>query len=142
MGNQLKKRLQRKVKAEQEEIETQVKVGVVTKAPKIGRWKYKQRKDDFQLEEDLAGNLRQIKPVGNDTLLQERFDGIFRRNMVELDAPTMQEKKRQRKVQYKMYQKVGTKARELHEANQELKRQNDMKEKSFKKQKNDDMIMI
>lgn len=62
--------------------------------------------------------------------------------MVELDAPTLQEKKRQRKVQYKMYQKVGTKARELHEANQELKRQNDIKEKSFKKQKNDDMIMI
>lgn len=61
---------------------------------------------------------------------------------MELDAPTLQEKKRQRKVQYKMYQKVGTKARELHESNQELKRQNDMKEKSFKKQKNDDMIMI
>jgi|TARA_B110000285_G_C15017507_1_gene559800 hypothetical protein len=78
-------------------------VGVVKTAPKIGRWKYKQRKDDFQLEEDLSGNLRQIKPIGNDMLLQERFDGIFRRNMVELDAPTLQEKKRQRKVTYKMY---------------------------------------
>ena len=62
--------------------------------------------------------------------------------MVELDAPTLQEKKRQRKVTYKMYQPVGTKARELHNQNQELKKLNDMKEKSFKKQKNDDMIMI
>lgn len=41
-----------------------------------------------------------------------------------------------------MYQTAGTKAMELQKQTMELKKQNDMKAKSFKKQKNDDMIMI
>ncbi len=46
-GNKLKKRLQKRTKLEQQEIESQIKTGVVNKPAKIGRWKYKQRKDDF-----------------------------------------------------------------------------------------------
>jgi hypothetical protein len=43
--------------------------------------------------------------------------------MVELDAPTMNEKnRRQRKVEYKMYQAAGTKAKEMHKHTQELKK--------------------
>jgi hypothetical protein len=109
------KRFVKKVNDDREEIFNQEKKGVVTKPKKIGRWKYKQRKLDYQLEDDLAGNLRQMRPLGNDMLLQDRFDSVFRRNLVELDAPTQGEKnKRQRKVEYKMFQAAGTKAKEMH----------------------------
>jgi hypothetical protein len=35
-----------------------------------------------------------MKPMGNDSLLGDRFDSIFRRNLVEPDAPAQNEKKR------------------------------------------------
>ena len=55
---------------------------------KLGRFKYHGRKQDYQLEDDLAGNLRKLKPLGSDQLLQDRYDSIFRRNLIECDAPT------------------------------------------------------
>ena len=94
------------------------------------------------MEEDLSGNLRQLRPLGGDDLLHDRFDSVFRRNLVEPDAPTNQEKRRQRKQKYKMYNKLGTKAEELHEQTQNLKRRNDEKEKGLKNLVNSDIIMI
>ena len=87
--------------AEQKEKELQAQVGIVTKPAVVGRFKYKMRKTDFQMEEELAPSLRQLKAQGTDDLLRDRFDSVFRRNLVELDAPTVAEKKRQLKRSYK-----------------------------------------
>lgn len=90
----LNKQLKKRKREEADELKKQVTTGVVSKAKNVGRFKYKQRKEDFQLEEDLSGNLRQLKPIGNASLLGDRFDSIFRRNLVEPDAPTQNEKRR------------------------------------------------
>ena len=73
----------------QAEKEKQEKVGIVGKPSVIGRFKYKMKKTDFQLEEELAPTLRQLKPQGTDDLLRDRYDSVFRRNFIELDAPTV-----------------------------------------------------
>uniref|UniRef100_A0A7S3FY67 Ribosome biogenesis protein NOP53 n=1 Tax=Strombidium rassoulzadegani TaxID=1082188 RepID=A0A7S3FY67_9SPIT len=124
------KRLEKERKLE-ETIQEQV--GIINKPKKIGRFKYKMRKEDFQMDEDLAENLRKIKPLGNDRLLQDRFDSIFRRNLIEPDAPTQNEKKRVRKLQFKMVNKLGSKEEELYEKNLALKKKNDEKERMMKK---------
>lgn len=54
----LAKRLKKKKREEAEEIRKQKETGIVGKAKVIGRFKYSQRKQDFQLEEDLSANLR------------------------------------------------------------------------------------
>lgn len=74
---------------------------MITKAAVVGRFKYKMRKTDFQLDSELAASFRQVKHQGSDDLLREQFDGVFRRNLVELDAPTKDEKKRYIKRAYK-----------------------------------------
>ena len=94
------------------------------------------------MQEELAGNLRQLKPLGSGLLLQDRFDSVFRRNLVEPDAPTQNEKRRQRKQRYKTTQQVGSVTRELHNETQELKKRNDQREKGKKDFVNDDVIMI
>jgi len=48
-----------------------------------------------------------LKAQGTDDLLHDRFDSIFRRNMVELDAPTNADKKRYRKTAYKFKNRRG-----------------------------------
>jgi hypothetical protein len=83
-----------------------------------------------------------MKPIGNDLLLQDRFDSIFRRGVIEPDAPTNAEKKRQRKAKYKMVSRITNKAAELKQQNDELKRKNDLREKGIKHQVKDDVIMI
>lgn len=138
----LRRVVDKRHKAVKDERDTQEKVGTVTKSKTIGRFRYKQRKLDYQLEDELSGNLRQMKPMGNDVLLQDRFDSIFRRNLVEPDAPTMAEKKRQRKVSYKMFDRIGNKAMEIRDETALLKKRNDVKEKGFKHQIKDDVIMI
>ena len=91
----------------QEERDKQEKEGIVTKPANTGRFKYKMRKTDFQLEDELAGSLRQLRGEGQADLLRDRFDSVFRRNMVEMDAPTVAEKKRQRKMRYKFKDRHG-----------------------------------
>lgn len=54
----IRRQIEKRKKEYQEEIERQEKIGIVTKPKKLGRFKYKQRKLDYQLEEDLSGNLR------------------------------------------------------------------------------------
>ena len=142
VSKKYKNKLDKKYKATAAELKKQAEVGIVTKPKNIGRFKYNQRKADFQLEEDLAGNLRQLRPLGGDQLLLDRFDSVFRRNLVEPDAPTQQDKKRQRKQKYKMHNKLGTKSQEIFEATQSLKKKNDEKEKGLKNLVNSDVIMI
>lgn len=59
------------------------------------------------MEDELAGSIREIKPVGQADLLRERFDSVFRRNMVEPDAPWEFDKKRQKKQKYKFKARQG-----------------------------------
>ena len=110
----------------------------------MGRFKYKMRKTDFQLEDELAPSLRQLKVQGQDDVIRERYDSVFRRNMVELDAPTKAEKRREQKVIYKFKERqgagFGTVAQKLAKQNDKLKRQND--DKSSKAFLKSDMIMI
>ncbi len=50
-----------RIKQLKEEKDRQEKLGEVTKPAVVGRFKYKMRKTDFQLEEELAPSLRQLK---------------------------------------------------------------------------------
>jgi hypothetical protein len=119
----------REKKAQEAERRLQEEVGIVNKPKVLGRFKYSQKKPDFQLEEDLAENLRKMKPLGNDMLLLDRFDSVFRRNLIEPDAPTMGEKKRMRKQKYKFVNKIGSTEQELKRAVDELKEKNDLTSK-------------
>ena len=91
----------------QAERERQEKVGEVSKPSNVGRFKYTMRKTDFQLEEELAPSLRQLKIQGADDVLRERYDSVFRRNLVELDAPTKADKKRVKKHWFKFKERQG-----------------------------------
>lgn len=100
-ARRIEKLVAKKKREEENEKRKQEQVGEVGKAKVLGRFKYSQRKKDFQLGEQLSGNLRQMKPLGNSNLLEDRFDSIFRRSLVEPDAPTQNEKRRQKKQRYK-----------------------------------------
>ena len=50
----------------------QEEVGFVTNPMHTGRFKYKMRKADFMLEDELAQSLRQNKPTGMASMLREK----------------------------------------------------------------------
>jgi len=141
-GKALNKKIDRRNKVREAELDSQVKTGIVADPKKLGRFKYHQRKTEYQLDSELSGNLRQMRPLGNDLLLEDRFDSIFRRNLVEPDAPTQQEKRRQRKLKYKMVNKLGSVAEELHKETAIKKARNDQKERGQKEFVNQDVIML
>lgn len=134
-----------RIKEAKDELDLQEKVGEVIKPAVVGRFKYKMRKTDFQLEDELAPTLRQLKVQGTDDLLRERFDGVFRRNLIELDAPTKDEKKRYKKTEFKFKQRQGaafggTVAAKLQKKNEKTRlRNNDRESNAFLK---NDLIMI
>lgn len=119
-------------------------MGIVEKPSVIGRFKYKMRKTDFQLEDELAPSLRQVQPQGTNDLLHDRFDSIFRRNLVEMDAANNAEKKRRRKIQFKFKDRrggaYGTLAAKLKKKNDKAKQRNDDRESKSWLQ--NDMILI
>jgi len=73
------------------------------------------RKTDYQTEEELAGSLRTIKAKATPAdLLVERYDSVFRRNLIEPEMPLGGDKKRNRKAKYKWHNsKGGTGAEKL-----------------------------
>jgi hypothetical protein len=83
-----------------------------------------------------------MKPLGSDNLLVDRFDSIYRRNLVEPDAPTQNEKRRQKKLRYKMVDRIGNVCKDLHEENLKLKKRNDQREKGASDFIKDDVIII
>lgn len=76
--------------------------------------------------------------------MRERFDSVFRRNLVEMDAPTKAEKKRQIKRGFKFKARkggnYGTLAEKLKKQNAKKKQAND--EKESKEFLGNDMILI
>ena len=97
--------------------------GRVERPAQIGRIKYKMRKTEFQTEEELAGSLRTIRSKATPAdLLVERFDSVFRRNMIEPDVPIGGDRRRGGKAKYKWHNsKGGTGAEKLDKKNKKLK---------------------
>lgn len=138
-------RIDKKVKETALEKEKQEKKGIVTKAAKIGRKAYRMRKTDFQLEEELAGSLREARTIGKDDFLRDRFDSVYRQNMLDVvDVVHESEKKRKIKAAYKFKQRSGGIYGTVSE---KLKRKNDKKQaeldaRSKKGFLKDDLIML
>lgn len=81
------------------------------------------RKTEFQSEEELAGSLRALKAKATPAdLLVERYDSIFRRNLVEPEAPIGGDRKRNRKAKFKWHNsKGGKEAAKLDKMNKKEK---------------------
>lgn len=141
-SKQMEKRLRKVHQATEEEIRMQEQEGIVSKPTVIGRFKYKQRKQDFLLEDDLSGNMRQMKPLTNDQLLQDRYDSVFRRNLVEPNEEVYDARRNKHKRAYKFFNPVGETAKKMNADNLALKARNDEVEKGMKKQLASDVIII
>ena len=141
-GKAVNKRILRKHKGIAEELSKQETTGLVVDPKKLGRFRYHQRKIEYQLDSELSGNLRQMRPLGNDLMLEDRFDSIYRRNLVEPDAPTQGQNRRQKKLKFKMVSKIGSVAEDLYKETQEKKLRNDRREKGQKEFVNQDVIML
>lgn len=106
----------------------------MTKAPKLGRKAYKMKKTEFQLEDELAGSLREAKALGKDDFLRDRFDSIFRRNLLDVvDREHEAEMKRKVRGDYKFKKRsgaaYGSVAGKLDKKNKKLKAKLDEKER-------------
>ena len=77
----------------EKEVEKMVEEGKIIRTKKLNRNKYQYPGTDFQTTSELKANLRSIKVTGS--LARERFDSIFRRNLIE---KTSYEKKKKRKT--------------------------------------------
>jgi len=54
------------------------------------------------MEDELAGSLRQVRPIGKDDFLRDRFDSVFRTNKLDVvDVVNEAEKKRRDKANFK-----------------------------------------
>ena len=102
------------------------------------------------MEDELSGSLRQLKAHGQDDLLRDRFDSVFRRNLVEID-PKDTERKRVLKAQHKFRMRQGamfggTLTARLDRKNKKMKAKLDEKERKLESgtglMLNDDIIMI
>jgi len=61
------------------------------------------------MEDELAGSLREVKPIGKDDFLRDRFDSVFRTNKMDvIDKVHEGEKKRRVKAGFKFKNRSGT----------------------------------
>ena len=136
--------VEKRRKEEEDEKTRQEQEGVITKPSQIGRFKYRMRKTDFQLEDELAGSLRTIKARATPAdLMLDRFDSVFRRNMIEPDVPLGADRKRNRKAKFKWHNsKGGTGAAALDKKNKETKLKNEQKQAQGPSLLKNDLILI
>ena len=100
--------IKRRAEEKRMEKKRQEETGVVLKPDRIGRKSYKMKKTDFQMEDELAGSLRQVRPIGKDDFLRDRFDSVFRTNKLDVvDVVNEAEKKRRDKANFKFKQRSG-----------------------------------
>lgn len=72
------------------------------------------KKTDFQLDDELTSNFRNIKPQGTADLLHDRYDSVFRRNLMEPEPPLVGAgKKRVQKAVYKWHKQGGSFTKKL-----------------------------
>ncbi|KAF1755030.1 hypothetical protein GCK72_021597 [Caenorhabditis remanei] len=82
---QIHKELDEEEKQRHEESEDRKKKKILnklTKRQKLGRGKFVDAEEPFLLQEELTGNLRQIKPQGH--VLDDRMKSLQRRNMLPI----------------------------------------------------------
>lgn len=129
------------MKAERERQET---TGYVEKPVILGRTKYRMRKTEFQTEEELAGSLRTIRAKATPAdLLVERYDSIFRRNLLEPEVPIGGDRKRSRKAKFKWHNsRGGTGAEKLDKMNKKEKAALEKKAASGPSMLKSDLILI
>lgn len=141
---EIQERIDKKQKQIEEERKRQEKTGVVQVPSLLGRHKYHMRKTVFQTEDELAGSLRTIRAKATPSdLLIERYDSVFRRNLIEPEMPIGGDKRRTRKGKYKWHNsKGGTGAAALHEKNQEAKKRGDIKAAAGPSLLKNDLILI
>jgi hypothetical protein len=97
-----------------EELKKQEK-GEITFPKRIGRFKYKMPKTEFLLENELASSLRKHKNQGT-TLLHDRFDNVFRRNLMEPQTPLEEQKVKKKSVhKYKTHKRMSVSMAEAQE---------------------------
>lgn len=128
----IKEKQEKKYAENAEERKRQEETGLVTKGGRIGKVVYKMKKTDFQLEDDLAGSLRELRAQNHDDLLRDRFDSIFRQNLVEIeDMELTAKRRREMKAEYKFKQRTGgvysSLTEKLHKKNQ--KKAKELKQK-------------
>eukprot|EP01016_Furgasonia_blochmanni_P056239 TRINITY_DN9550_c0_g1_i2.p1 TRINITY_DN9550_c0_g1~~TRINITY_DN9550_c0_g1_i2.p1 ORF type:complete len:235 (-),score=95.99 TRINITY_DN9550_c0_g1_i2:179-823(-) len=102
-----KRAIQRKMEMkgrQVDEIKEKLKEGVVVKAPKFGKKRYRMKDTDFTLVDDLKPNLRAVEPVGS--LLRERFDTVYRRGLIEFNDPLSKPKNNRKKIPKFKYHNV------------------------------------
>ena len=87
------------IKEAEEQEKKLIEEGKLVKARRIGRAKYEYKGTDFQLTSELTTNLRTLKTTGN--LLSDRYDSLFRRNLIE--PPRHAKKKKSRFPKYKFH---------------------------------------
>lgn len=109
-GKKYMKKL-RQIKEYNKDIEVQERAiwetdGVVSKARKLGMYKYSKPKVDFVPEEELPESFRNQK--GTDNLIRDQFDSFYRRNLMPKEAPP-NDRKKIKGVQYKQHNTTSTK---------------------------------
>lgn len=102
------------------------------------------RKTEFQTEEELTGSLRNIRVKATPAdLLVERYDSVFRRNLLEPEVPLGGDRKRQRKAKFKWHNsRGGTGAEKLDKKNKKTKAQIDQKLTTGPSMLKNDLILI
>ncbi len=102
------------------------------------------KKIEFQTEDELAGNLRQLKPQGPADLLVDRYDSIFRRGLIEPAEPlNISNRKKGRKSKSKWHEsEKGKGAAEFARLNSERKARNDKRGITSAQILKSDLILI
>jgi len=95
-----KKKLEERAK-EQAEEEKLAAEGKIIRTKKVNKNVYHHPGTDFQLTSELKPNLRSIKVTGS--LARERFDSIFRRNLIEKTGYDKKKKKGSKYPKFKFH---------------------------------------
>ena len=144
MTKDQKAKADKKFAEEEAERLRQEKDGVVMKAGRVGRKVYKMKKTDFQMEDELAASLRQVKPVGKDDFLRDRFDSVYRTNKLDVkDTVWEAEMKRKDRSRFRIRNRsnlYGTVAEKLDKKNK--KRKAEYQNENKKGFLMDDLIML
>ena len=96
------------------------------------------------MEDELAASLRQVKPVGKDDFLRDRFDSVYRTNKLDVkDTVWEAEMKRKDRSRFRIRNRsnlYGTVAEKLDKKNK--KRKAEYQNENKKGFLMDDLIML
>jgi len=95
------KRILEEREKKEKELEKLLEEGKVIRTKKLNRNKYEYPGTDFQTTNELKSNLRTIKVAGS--LARDRFDSIFRRNLIEKTGYDKKKKKKSRIPKFKYH---------------------------------------